>query len=122
MFTSITDVTDGYEGTVPDDQLGWLSEQITEAELVLEVRLGDLAVWADTDLRRRALRAVVRRVVRRVLRNPAGYRSESDGDVSYTLDPRVASGAVWVTDEDWALLGVGGRRVGTILLGSPVRA
>lgn len=115
-------VLTGFDGTIDQNdpaQLQRVEDTIVEAELVLERRLGDLTAWAagdPTGLRERALRQVVKRVVRRVLRNPDGMTSETEGDYSYRLDPRVASGSVWVTDDDWTLLGVAPRRVRSIRL------
>lgn len=122
-FTLISDVTTGYLGDVPPDE--YLTSKIDEVELILARRLGDLQVWAATDLRARALRVVVARAVRRSLSNPLNARSvtEAIGPMSrsYTLEGGAAAGAVAVTAEDWALLGVGQRRPGTIKLGSSAR-
>lgn len=122
-FTPVDVVTSGFVGDVPDLEV--VLDKIDEVELILARRLGDLEVWANTELRVRALRTVVKRAVRRVLANPLGARSvtEAIGPMShsYTLDPRAASGTLWVTADDWALLGVGQRRPGSIRLVSGVR-
>jgi hypothetical protein len=122
-FTLISDVTTGYLGDVPPDD--YLTSKIDEVELILARRLGDLQVWADSDLRARALRVVVARAVRRALSNPMNARSvtEAIGPMShsYTLGPEAGSGGITVTAEDWALLGVGVRKPGTIKLGSSAR-
>lgn len=121
----VSDILDGFEGTVPTDQYTWVQELIEEAELVLESQLGDLDTWANTDLRGRTLLQVTKRMVRRVLRNPVGERSETEGigpySQSVTLDPRVSAGSIWATDDDWALLGVSLAKVGTIKIGSAYR-
>jgi phage pi2 protein 07 len=123
-FTLITDVTAGYVGDIPPDEV--ILDKIEEVELIITRRLGDLTVWADTDVRARALRTVVKRAVRRVLSNPMGARSVTEGmgpfSHSYTLDPRASSGTLWVTTDDWLLLGVGQRKPGTIKVGSAARA
>jgi hypothetical protein len=122
-FTLISDVTTGYLGDVPPDD--YLTSKIDEVELILARRLGDLQVWADSDLRARALRVVVARAVRRALSNPMNARSvtEAIGPMSrsYTLEGGASAGAVAVTPDDWALLGVGVRKPGTIKLGSSAR-
>lgn len=59
--------------------------------------------------------------VARVLRNPDGFRSESAGQVSYTLDTRVASGFLMITDEEWELLGVSNSSAFTIAPSFPRR-
>lgn len=127
-YVETSTVLQGYEWPFdPEDPtrgLPWLQDQIDEAELILERRLGDLAAWADADatgLRARAVQRVVTRMVRRVMRNPEGMTSETEGDYSYRLDPRVASGSVWVTDDDWVLLGVAPRRAGSIRLATGAR-
>jgi hypothetical protein len=119
----IADVTAGYLGDVPPDDA--ILDKIDEVEVILARRLGDLTAWASTDLRARSLRTVVKRAVRRSLANPLNARSvtESIGPsaLSYTLDPKSSSGNPWLTDDDWALLGVGVRKPGTIRLGSAAR-
>lgn len=45
-------------------------------------------------------------MVARVLRNPAGLRSESDGQYSYSLNTSAASGRLELTSEDKTLLGI----------------
>jgi hypothetical protein len=125
VLTSPDEVTFGYVGDVPDVEV--ILDKIREVELILARRLGDLTVWAGDDpLRGEAVRTVVKRAVRRVLSNPMGARSVTEGmgpfSHSYTLDPRASSGTLWVTTDDWQLLGVGQRKPGTIRLGSAVRA
>ncbi len=110
---------------LPDDDI--LQVRIDEAELALRLRIGDLATWVaagDTELRAEQVKTVVRRVAQRAVRNPQGLKSEQSGDYGYSIDPRVASGTVWITDDDWALLGLPTStqgRVGTIRLATGVR-
>lgn len=124
-YVNSEDVLDGYEGVFDPASMTWLQTKIDEAELLLESRLGPLTDWADTDYRQRALRTVVARMVQRVLTNPRGatQQSETTGPFTdqWTLDPRVASGSIWVTTDDWVLLGLSslvGSQVGTISLGN----
>lgn len=58
--------------------------------------LQDLVVEAEAD------------AVARVLRNPEGYLQEQDGDYMYIRDRSIASGALGLTTEEWARLGVAG--------------
>lgn len=124
------EIQGGYEDPIGEAQRTYVEGKIAEAEVVLATKLGDLQTWVDTDNRRKGLETpeqrrtvlltVVRRIVYRVLRNPKGYTSESEGEYSYGVNARVASGTIWVTDEDWDLLGVGARRrVGSHRLGLP---
>lgn len=41
----------------------------------------------------------------RILKNPDGFRAESEGSYSYSTDVRAASGFMMILDEEWALLG-----------------
>src|SRR5690606_10158648 len=43
--------------------------------------------------------------VMRLIRNPEGYTQETDGNYSYSIDSRVASGRLSILPEEWALLG-----------------
>jgi hypothetical protein len=46
--------------------------------------------------------------VLRLARNPEGYVSETDGDYTYKLSDNLAGGALGITDDEWAILGVSG--------------
>lgn len=46
--------------------------------------------------------------VLRLARNPEGYKSETDGDYTYTLNNDLTSGTLGITDDEWAILGVTG--------------
>jgi hypothetical protein len=43
--------------------------------------------------------------VLRLIRNPDGYTAETDGNYSYQISARVASGRLDILPEEWALLG-----------------
>lgn len=59
------------------------------------------------------VKQVVASAVARVLRNPDGYRSESAGGVSYTLDTRAAAGFLTILADEWTLLGLPGGKAGS---------
>lgn len=66
-------------------------------------------------LSERAWIKTVTDVVMRVLRNPAGHQSESDGVYNYSDRSTVASGDMWLTKNDLAVLnGSDGTMPGTI--------
>jgi hypothetical protein len=44
--------------------------------------------------------------VLRLARNPEGYKSETDGDYTYTLSDDLSTGVLGITDDEWAILGV----------------
>jgi len=55
-------------------------------------------------LTRRTFCRVISDMVLRVVRNPQGFKSESDSSYSYTSGATVASGDLWIPDKDLALL------------------
>ncbi|WP_082468830.1 Gp19/Gp15/Gp42 family protein [Sciscionella sediminilitoris] len=77
-----------------------------DAELMLRARIPDLLERAAKDPAFADLVVMVEaNMVVRVLRNPDGYRQESEGGYSYTVDTRAAAGFLTVLDDEWKLLG-----------------
>ena len=102
-ITQILDLQVGFPNEITDEI--YATGLIEKAERKLAVRLGDLTVWANTPERLQAVKDVVSEMVQRVLRSGGSeMKSESDGEYSYTIDPRVSSGSLWITDENWAQL------------------
>lgn len=67
----------------------------------LLARRRPLPGWlASGQVQREDVLDVVVAAVDRVLANPEGFRSESEGTYSYQVNPVVASGYIWFTDED----------------------
>ncbi|WP_329567679.1 Gp19/Gp15/Gp42 family protein [Streptomyces sp. NBC_01361] len=79
---------------------------LDDAEQRIRARVPDLDERVSGDEHDRALVVSVEAAaVVRVLRNPGGYRSETDENYAYTLDARAAAGFLTILDEEWALLG-----------------
>lgn len=58
-------------------------------------------------------------MVARVLRNPDGiYKSESDGDYSYTVDTAIASGNIYLSAEEMRALTAGASGWGSLSAGT----
>lgn len=116
----VADVEARYEGTLDPVRT---QTEIDDAGVVLRSVVPDLdARLADGRTSAAAVRIVVVRMVLRVLRNPAGFKDEQAGDYGYSVDTAVASGRLFVTRDDLALLGVRPTRVGTVKVGSDFRA
>ncbi len=109
------------QGLPPQVDDGYLAYLIAGAQRKLSRRLGDLGLWADTTDRVETLRDVIVEMVSRVVRAGGSiYRSESDSGYSYTVDARMASGLLWVTEENWAdLTGDSAPMVGIVRLSVP---
>jgi hypothetical protein len=91
-----------------DTERGQVQALLDDAETIIRARVPDLDDRVDAGrLAPAVVRLVLVAVVLRVVRNPGGYRSETAGDYSYTMDGRAASGALQVMPDEWRLLGVG---------------
>lgn len=106
MATPLTPTSDvaarlGRELTEAEGGLAFVLLGDAENMIRLRVPSGDL-----DDLDQDALHQVAANAVVRILRNPEGYRSESAGAVSYTIDSRVAAGFMTILADEWALLGL----------------
>jgi hypothetical protein len=102
-FATVQDVTKRYEGTAPADVV---QVQLDDAELLLRQpgKVPDLADRITAgDLDPELVRLVLVWAVCRYLRNPEGYKAESDGDrsVSHGL---AGVGRVEFTAEELAML------------------
>lgn len=99
-------VSDSYEGTIHSSKRAWVERKTDEAVRELLSKVPDIltrieAGTLDPDLvRDKAIGAVLR-----VVRNPTGYEQESEGDYSYRLNNRVASGDIWYPESDLVSLG-----------------
>lgn len=93
--------------TLTEQQLELAAVLLGDAEVRLVSRIPDLLDRVATDP---AFAAAVVQVeawmVVRVLRNPDGYRQESEDGYSYSLDTRAAAGFLTVLREEWDALGV----------------
>lgn len=88
---------------------------IGDAENMVRVRLPGRVLDPGT-IDVGSVKQVVANAVARVLRNPDGYRSESAGGVSYTIDTRAAAGFLTILADEWLLLGLSapsGNRAGS---------
>ena len=82
---------------------------LTYTEAILTRRLGDLYdATADDDPTLDQVKMVEVNSVVRVLRNPAGVKSETAGPFQVSLDTSGRAGQLYISEDDWALLGVSG--------------
>lgn len=90
----------------------FVAELLEVAERRLLARAPSLLSRADLDPGLRSLIADVEaEMLARIFRAPDGglYVQEGEGDYSYRLNTQVASGRLSVSDDEWALLGIGSR-------------
>lgn len=81
--------------------------RLNDVELLIRHRIPDLdARVADGRINEQILIMVEADTVLRLIKNVDGYRSETDGNYSYQIDDRVASGRLDILASEWALLGI----------------
>lgn len=97
MTVAITDIETALGRTLTDSEQAQANQWISDALMLVEVRLGDLA-----ELNQSALDYVVREAVVARFRNPDGYQSESIDD--YTYRHGAETRRVTILSEWWALL------------------
>ena len=95
-LTTFENVVAQYDGAILESARSRVEGYIRRAERSLAGLVGDLGTY-HPDL----VRDIVVDAVIRVYDNPKGYRSESDGDYSYTLI-RGSDGFWWPSD--WRVL------------------
>jgi hypothetical protein len=120
------DVADRFDGELSQFRPKYVDTQIADAVAYadamwsgyIEARLASKALPANVYKR------VISDAVLRVMRNPDGYASENEGGYGYATRATVASGNLWFTDQDVAVLtgnAGGDMTVGSIAIGIPPR-
>lgn len=106
-YASVADVEARLGRPFSDAEHELAAVLLEDAENLIRARAADLdARLADGRVRRELVVMIEANAVVRVLRNPSGFRSETAGDYSYTIDTRAAAGYLDIPDTDWRLLGV----------------
>ncbi|SFB61188.1 Phage protein Gp19/Gp15/Gp42 [Amycolatopsis marina] len=87
-----------------DDERTQALTLLSDAELILLARVPDLRTNLD---RLESAIMIEANMVLRVLRNPDAFVSENDGNYGYQRAYAEPQGRLWVTDDEWKILGVG---------------
>ena len=105
-IATVDDVQKRFERELTDDERELAETLLNDAEIKIRRRIRNLVkrAAADPDFRE-AVVMVESNAVLRVLRNPEGYRQETEGNYSYSLNAAVASGHLFVLGSEWELLG-----------------
>ncbi|MEV5299120.1 Gp19/Gp15/Gp42 family protein [Amycolatopsis methanolica] len=100
------DVKTRYPGADAYDD-AWIQTLLDEAEVLIRMRIDDLdTLIADGTIDERIVVMVECNAVTRVVRNPEGYKSETEGNYMYERDPRTVSTSITITSDEWRWLGV----------------
>lgn len=90
---------------VSAEEIAQVTQWLNDAEMLVRARLGELAPLVISGaLSQDALVYVEREAVIRKVKNPDGKQNEKIDDYSYGLNDDARRGAVFITDEEWALL------------------
>lgn len=108
-YATVQDIQDRYEKPLGDDPdfITVLETRLNDVELMLRSRIAnfDARVAADPYYRQTVVKVEADAVLR-LLRNFEGIRQEAEGNYSYALSAAVASGYLWIMDQEWQELGV----------------
>jgi hypothetical protein len=103
-YATVDDVQKRFPRDLDDSEAGIVAVRLADAEELILQKIPDLTDrTADGQLSERQVVMAEVEAVLRLVRNPEGYVSETDGNYSYTLSQRVASGRLTI---DWDTLGV----------------
>lgn len=107
-YAQLADVQTRLGRPLTDDEKTQAETLLDDVELEIRSRIPDLDDRiANGDLSEDVVIRVEASAVKRVIQNPDGYTSETDGDYTYQLNPRLSSGELDITEHEWTLLGVG---------------
>lgn len=108
-YAETSDLQDRAEWELSAAELARGAVYLNDVELLIRRRIPDLDDQVgDGTIEQDLLVKIEADAVLRVLRNPRGFRSEQDGDYSYSRDSAGASGRLGLTDDEWDLLGLSG--------------
>ena len=105
-IATVEDVQDRLKRPLADEERAWAKTLLGDVEAMVRRRIPDLVEKAAADEHwRETLVMVEANAVLRVLRNPEGYRQETEGNYGYSLSAAVASGHLFVMSSEWDNLG-----------------
>jgi hypothetical protein len=106
MATAVaSDVEARLDRSLRTSEVQFAETLLDDVEVMLLARIPDLLTRFSVEpLLARLVITVEATAVARVVRNPNGRKSETIDDYSWTRDTAVSAGALYVSDDEWALL------------------
>jgi hypothetical protein len=104
-YAELSDVQARLGRPLTTDEQTQVPTLLSDTEILIKARISDLDDKALDDDYLARVKMVEANAVRRLIRNPDGYTSETDGDYTYQINYKLASGDLSITDQEWSLLG-----------------
>ncbi|MEU1526931.1 Gp19/Gp15/Gp42 family protein [Nocardia rhamnosiphila] len=106
-YAEPTDVAARLGRELSPDETTLVTTRLDDAERMIRRRIPDLSEQITAgSIDVEDVKQVEAEAVLRVVRNPEGYRQETDGNYSYMLSAESASGVLDIKPNEWALLGI----------------
>lgn len=84
-----------------------VATRLNDAELIIKSRIPDLDDQIDDDkIDVELVKMIEANAVVRLVRNPNAYTGETDGNYTYQINWKTATGELEILDNEWALLGI----------------
>jgi len=105
MYANLTDVAERLGRPITDtDEVAQVNAWIGDVEALIHARIRNLAPGEEGHPSFEVVTMVVCNAVIRKIKNPDGKQNERIDDYSYGLTEEAARGALFLTDDEWALL------------------
>lgn len=106
-YASPDDIAERLGRDLDESETRIVTTRLEDAEELILARIPDLPQQiTDGKIRERLVVMVEAEAVMRLIKNPEGYTQETDGNYSYSISSRVASGRLSIEPDEWSLLGI----------------
>lgn len=107
-YADSDDVSNRLGRELSTDEATLVNTRLNDAELLIKARIPDLDDLIDDEtIDVELVKMIEANAVVRLVRNPNAYTGETDGNYSYQINWKTATGELELLDNEWALLGVG---------------
>lgn len=106
-YANSTDVSNRLGRELSTDEATLVTTRLNDAELLIKSRIPDLVdLVEDETIDVEVVKMIESNAVVRLVRNPNAYTGETDGNYSYQINWKTATGELSILDNEWALLGI----------------